>query len=121
MKRVIASIATALVLTGCAVQPRGAAYVPLVDMKGRDQASFTKDVKECQIYAQQRMNGAEGAVAGALAGALLGAALAPRGHRNYVAARTGGIGAAAGGARATQNQESIIQRCLAGRGYNVLD
>ena len=120
MKRVIASIATASVLSGCAMQPRGASYVPLVDMQGKDQATFTRDVKDCQAYAQQRMSAGEGAAAGAIAGALLGAALAPRGHRNYVAARAGGVGAAGGAARATVNQENIIQRCLAGRGYNVL-
>ena len=65
MKRVIASIATASVLSGCAMQPRGASYVPLVDMQGKDQATFTRDVKDCQAYAQQRMSAGEGAAAGA--------------------------------------------------------
>ena len=108
----------AVLATGCA--SRGSQYTPIVDMKGRDWAQFSQDTGECQVYARQRPGAAAGAIAGALAGALLGAALAPRGYRNNVAgygAVAGGVGAAAG---ANESQESIIRRCLAGRGYNVL-
>lgn len=121
MKRLTASITCIALLAGCASPPRGAGYVPLVDMKGQDEAAFATDVRECQAYARQRMDAVQGAMAGAIAGALLGALVAPRGHRNYVATRTGSAGALAGGAAANENQESITKRCLAGRGYNVLN
>ena len=118
MKRLIAAILSATVLAGCAT--RGANYVPLVDMKGKDQQQFNIDVTECQTYAKQRMDAADGAVAGAVVGALLGALIAPRGYRNQVAGRTAIAGAAGGAAGANENQETITKRCLAGRGYNVL-
>lgn len=121
MKRVIVSVVAVSFLAGCATNPRGAGYVPLVDMKGHNEEQFAVDVRECQAYARQRMDAAQGAMAGAVAGALLGALLAPRGHRNYVASRTATVGAVSGGLAANENQETITKRCLAGRGYNVLN
>jgi outer membrane lipoprotein SlyB len=121
MSRVIV-IATALsLLAGCATQPRGAGYVPLVDMLGHEEAQFSQDLHQCQAYAAQRMNAAEGAAAGAVLGALLGALAAPRGYRNYVAGHVAVAGAVAGAAGANETQETITKRCLAGRGYNVLN
>lgn len=117
-KLVIAAVSVAL-LAGCAT--RGANYVPLVDMKGKDYDTFDTDVKECQAYAKQRMDGAQGALAGAILGAALGAALAPRGYRNQVAGHGAAAGALTGGIAATDNQETITRRCLFGRGYNVLN
>lgn len=113
----IASIAVLTV--GCAT--RGSTFTPLVDMKGRDWAVFSQDTGECQIYARQQPGATEGAIGGALAGALIGAALAPHGYRSNVAgygAVAGGLGGAAG---TNQSQENIIRRCLAGRGYSVLN
>ena len=119
MFKVIISIVSIAMLAGCATS--GANYVPLVDMKGKDQQAFNADVIECQAYARQRMDAASGAAAGAVAGALLGALIAPRGYRNLVAGHTA-IGGAAGGAlAANETQETITKRCLAGRGYNVLN
>ncbi len=112
----------ALSLTaGCATRPRGAAYVPIVDMQGHNEYAFLNDLQDCQNYAKQTMSAAEGAVAGAIAGALLGALIAPRGYRNYAAGRVGAAGAITGGLQANDTQESITKRCLAGRGYNVLN
>lgn len=119
MKKTIIAILSIAVLAGCAT--RGANYVPLVDMKNKDQQQFDTDVKECQAYAKQRMDAADGAVAGAVAGALLGALIAPRGFRNELAGRSALIGAAGGAAGASDTQETITKRCLAGRGYNVLN
>ena len=118
MKLAIAIVLCLSLITGCAT--RGAAYVPIVDLKGKNQAEFYQDVQECQVYAKQTVDAAQGAVAGAVAGALIGALLAPRGYRNNVAGRTAVLGAAGGAASATENQETITKRCLAGRGYNVL-
>ncbi len=108
-----------LALAGCAT--RGANYVPLVDMKNRDPTAFNQDVIECQQYAKQRLDAAGGAVAGAIIGALIGTALSPRGYRNEMAGYGATAGAISGGAQANETQEVIIKRCLAGRGYNVLN
>ena len=121
MKRITTIIIVALALSACATAPRGAAYVPLVDMAGKNPDQFARDVAECQVYAQQRMDAAQGAMIGAVAGALLGAFLAPRGYRNEVAGHAAVLGAAGGAIEATDTQESITKRCLAGRGWNVLN
>lgn len=102
---------------------RRANYVPLVDTKGRDAAQLSADTRECQAFAHQRMNAADGAAVGVAAGAVFGALLM---------AAVGGssrdgawVGALSGGARgaigANESQENIVKRCLAGRGYNVLN
>lgn len=110
-----------LVLTGCATTPRGADLVPLVDMRGKSEAAFASDLSDCRGYAAARMTAVRGAVLGAIAGALIGGAVAPRGYRNYSASNGAVLGTAAGAAHANDTQESIIKRCMAGRGYNVLD
>lgn len=117
----VAALAAALVLSACATAPRGAAYVPLVDLQGKNPAQFATDTAECQAYARQSIDAAQGAVAGAVAAALLGAFLAPRGYRNEVAGKAAGLGAVAGATQANDTQESITKRCLAGRGYSVLN
>ena len=119
MNRTATSLVCLFILSGCAT--RGANYVPLVDMKGKDQQAFNTDVVECQSYAKQRIDAAQGAVAGAVVGALLGALIAPRGYRNNVAGQTAVAGAAGGAVGANDTQETITKRCLAGRGYNVLN
>lgn len=119
MKKLIATTLIAATLVGCAT--RGANYVPLVDTKGRDAATLDRDTTECQHFATQRADAATGAVVGAIFGALLGAALMPGGYRNYGARQgiiAGGLGGAFG---ANESQETIIKRCLAGRGYSVLN
>ena len=125
--RLIAAAVAAALFTACAT--RGANYVPLVDTRGTDAARLATDTAECQAYARQAMDAAEGAVAGAIAGAvvgaLLGAALAGHGYRNEWAAYGAAYGAAGGGesgaVQANDTQESMTKRCLAGRGYSVLN
>lgn len=119
MKKIALIALICTVATGCAT--RGAGYVPLVDMQGQTHVRFQMDLRDCQAYATQRMDAAQGAVAGALLGAILGAAIAPRGYRNNVAGHGAAVGALGGAGAATDNQETIIKRCLAGRGYNVLN
>ena len=109
----------AALISGCA--STGANYVPLVDMQGHDYNSFAKDTQQCQAYARQRMDAASGAVAGAIIGALFMAAVSPRGYRNYSAGQGALVGAAGGAVAANDNQETIVKRCLAGRGYSVLN
>ncbi len=105
--------------SGCAT--RGANYIPLVDLKGKDTQQFNTDTTECQAYAKQRMDAAQGAVIGAVAGALLMAAFAPRGYRNDFAAHGAVAGGLGGAVSSNDTQETVTKRCLAGRGYNVLN
>jgi outer membrane lipoprotein SlyB len=121
-----AVIALLLGLTGCAQS-----YQPVVDTKGVDSAKYQQDLYECRQYAEQ-VSPAEKAGEGALIGAAGGAALGA-----VVGALTGGVGAgeaAAWGAgtgavvgggtgvyRGVESQQQIIDNCLRGRGYNVLN
>ena len=118
MKTVLAALVISL-LTGCAT--RGAGYVPVVDSKYKDPQALAQDTLECQQFAKQRMDAADGAAAGAVAGALLLAALSPRGYKNYSAQQGAIVGGVSGAAAANDTQETIIKRCLVGRGYNVLN
>ena len=111
-------------LSGCATAPSGANYRPIVDTKGVDFNRYENDLRECQAYALQTASAAESAAAGAVAGAVLGALLAGAAGSNYSKGRTARVGALSGavgaGAEGERNQRTIINRCLAGRGYKVL-
>lgn len=114
----ILAIAVSASLLGCAT--RGANYMPLVDLDGKDINKYTKDVADCQVYARQKADAASGAAAGALIFAVLGAVVAAKGYRNEVAGRTALLGAAYGAGEAVQSQEEVTKRCMSGRGWNVL-
>ena len=110
-------------LGGCATnRGTGAAYNPIVDRPGPNYAA---DLAECQAHATKVMSAADGAAAGAVAGAIFGAlmmAAAGGGGRDqkagaWIGALSGGTSAAA---EAEGGQRGIITRCLAGRGYQVL-
>ena len=114
-------LALCVSMTGCASMGRGSSYVPLVDTAGKDASTLAADVQQCQEYAKQRANAETGAMVGAIAVGLLSAFLAPRGYRNQVAGRGAVLGAIGGAGEAGGTQEDVIKRCLAGRGYNVLN
>jgi outer membrane lipoprotein SlyB len=118
-KKIATSLLVLALIPGCAT--RGSNYVPLVDNKTKNQAELNQDIQECQEFSKQRMDAASGAAAGAVAGALLGALLTPRGYRNQVAGQAAVLGGLGGAAGANETQETITKRCLAGRGYNVLN
>ena len=119
MRTSLLVLIAALTLSACAT--RGQNYAPLVDMRGHHHDSYAQDLSDCQSYARQRPDAAQGAVAGAIVGAVLGAIVAPRHHRNAFGAYGAGLGAGAGAGSAMEAQEVIIKRCMAGRGYNVLN
>jgi hypothetical protein len=128
VKRPIAAVAAgAFLLAGCAQQP----YRPVVDTANSHPApghTYADDLSACQALADQRDTasaGASGAVAGAVLGALLGAIVgAGTGYSGALAAQGAGIGAIGGGATSAAasegNKEAIVQRCLLGRGWNVV-
>ena len=117
-KNILSLFLIALILSSCA----GANYRPIVDNKGVDLNKYEADLKECQAYAQQAMGAGEGAAIGGAAGAGLGAILgAIAGASKMRSAGIGGVtGVVAGGAHGEKGQHEVINRCLIGRGYKVL-
>lgn len=125
MKTIITICAAAIMLTGCATHGTGASYAPLVDLRGADSTQYSQDLGSCQAYASQRAGAADMAVVGAIAGALIGVAFAAigggHGYRNEMAGIGALSGALSGAGQGEGTQRDIIRRCLAGRGYSVLD
>lgn len=123
----IASGALALaILAGCAANGgTGAQWQPVVDIKP-SQTNYYADLADCQRLATQVMSAGQSAAAGAVAGALFGALLgAAAGGNSRFNGQMAGVGALSGGAGAAASaeggQRGIISRCLAGRGYAVLN
>jgi len=114
-------IAVSTCLAGCATLGIGAKYIPLVDMQGRDPIAFEADLATCQSFAASQERAAAFAVIGAVTFGVVGALLTARGYRNEVAPKLAAVGAAAGAADGIGTQQEIIKRCLAGRGYSVLN
>ncbi len=110
-------------LSGCAATT-GANYRPIIDTKGMDFNRYEADLRECQSFATQTASAAQSAAAGAVAGAVLGAALAAAAGSRYDRSSTARVGAVSGavgaGVEGEKNQRTIINRCLSGRGYKVL-
>ncbi len=117
--------AVALTLSACAT---ASTYQPVVDMKNVNPQKYQQDLAECRQYAEQvdvAGNGATdtllGAGLGAAAGAALGAISGAPATGAALGATVGGFGGGgAGVANSVQRQQTIINNCLKGRGYNVL-
>ena len=121
--KTIAAAAAIALLAGCATAPGGANYAPMVDT-GHRIGDYNADLAECQSYAQRAAGAGDGAVAGAVGGAIvmgvLSAILGGGGHGRWAA--VGALsGAASGAAAGETNQRDVIRRCMAGRGYSVLN
>lgn len=117
--RTVLVVLMLIIASGCASR-RG----PIVDMKGVDHAKYEQDLSECQKYADQAMGAGGGAVVGAAIGAGIGyAAGRAVGARDPSAVGRGGavVGGAKGAAGGARNRHSVVSKCLAGRGYNVLN
>lgn len=112
-------IAALACLSGCASHPE-----PIIDMKGVDQEQFVEDWNECKAYSQE-VSVAKGAAKGAGLGAVIGAAAgAIGGNSDDVAegAAYGGLyGGTGSGLEADRDKQYVFKRCMAGRGYNVLN
>ena len=124
LMRRVTSFALLVVLAGCAQS-----YQPVVDTKGVDTAKYQQDLFECRQYAERvspvgeaATGGLMGAAGGAALGAIIGAFTGSAGTGAAVGAATGGaVGAGAGGVTGVSEQQRIIDNCLRGRGYNVLN
>ena len=117
-------------MAGCAApggtRGTGANWEPVVDVRPHQQPTYANDLRECQAHATRVMDAQQAAVAGAIGGAILGALLgAAAGGGSRFNSRMAGVGAVSGGvsaaAGAEGGQRGIISRCLAGRGYSVLN
>lgn len=116
MKTIVVLSLIAL-LIGCAN------YQPIVDTKGVDMLTYHGDLLECQQYATEidpAARAAASAAAGAVIGAVIGAIFGNRHTAGQGAAAYGLLGGAGGGAQGAMAQREIIIRCMAGRGYKVL-
>ena len=107
----------ALILAaGCASHPD-----PIIDTKGVNLAQYEQDLAECREYAEN-ISVTEGAAKGAAVGAVVGAAV---GAISGDAGRGAGYGGISGGAQSglsnKREQEAVVKRCIAGRGYRVLN
>ena len=110
---------------------------PVVGPHDKTEAEYQQDFTECQQYAAQvdkgeaaRTGAVNAGVLGALSGAVSGAAIGWIDGDTAEGAVIGGVaggaagaagGAAGGAAKATQDQAYVLRRCLAGKGYDVLD
>jgi len=107
----------ALISAGCAT------HRPIVDMQGVDLHQYEVDLTQCTNYAQRIDVGgsaAQSAAASAILGGILGAILCGRNCAGTSAAASGVLGGASGAGAGAEAQRSIVNRCMAGRGYRVL-
>lgn len=124
MKRLGVVLVASLGIAGCAQS-----YQPVVDTKGVDTARYQQDLFECRQYAEQTspagdaaVGGLAGAAGGAALGAIVGAFTGGAGTGAAIGAATGGaVGVAGGAGKGITDQQRIIDNCLRGRGYNVLN
>lgn len=126
MKKLLTLAVAMTTLAGCAQT-----YQPVVDTKGHDSARYQQDLFECRQYAEQvspagkaAVSGVGGAAAGAALGAITGALVGgvSAGTGAAVGAATGGaVGLGSGAYSGVEEQERIINNCMRGRGYNVLN
>jgi hypothetical protein len=109
-------LAGTMILAACAAHPG-----PIIDTRGVDMAAFKRDLAECEQYAKQ-VNMAAGATKGAAAGGAYGAAVGSIHGRATEGAGTGAISGAAWSALdADREKQQVVKRCVAGRGYRVLN
>lgn len=103
-------------LAGCAAHPD-----PVVDTQRVDTKRLAEDWKDCEAYTEQVLV-SEGVARGSAVGAAVGAVA---GVINGDVGRGAANGALYGGTRsgldADREKQRIFKRCLAGRGYRVLN
>ena len=158
MKRILATLIAAVLLTSCAQEPTtdaggiptykprpwwqpappgpqssgsGVQHQTLVDYQkpGYDAGKYKADNWDCNALANHRPVGdsvGQGAVGGLVLGTVLGAIVGNAGGNTgygaaYGAALGTASGAAQGGAEGVSRHTRIVQECMRGRDYTVLD
>jgi len=115
---ILALLALAILLSGCAAHPD-----PIIDTKGVDPEALAPDWDEGEVFTEQIIL-AKGVAKGAALGGTVGAASgAIRGRGD--AAEDAAWGALYGGTRsgldADREKQMVFKRCMSGRGYRVLN
>lgn len=96
---------------------------------GYDYEKYQTDDRDCNVLANQRPVGdnvAQGAAGGLVLGTVLGSIVGNAGGDTGYGAAYGAAlgtvsGAAQGGAEGVARHTRIVQECMRGRGYTVLD
>lgn len=114
---ILAVLAMATLTTaGCAAHRD-----PIVDRQGVDPDALARDWQECEAYSKEVVIGegiARGSAAGAAVGAVAGTISGDVGESAAYGALYGGTRS---GLDADRQQQKVFKRCLAGRGYRVLN
>ncbi len=106
----------AAALAGCAAHPD-----PIIDMRGVDPDALAQDWDECEAYSEEIViaaGAAKGTATGAAVGAIAGAIGDDVGEGAAYGALYGGTRS---GLDADRDKQRVFKRCLAGRGYRVLN
>ncbi|MEI7530725.1 MAG: glycine zipper family protein [Betaproteobacteria bacterium] len=124
MIKKILHLITLTILVGCA--NTGSNFKPIIDQKGINMVVYENDLTDCQALSTDTSSAgkkaAMGATGAAAVGALVGVITGDSGKAALQGAGIGAIvGGLSGGAGGMKEQESIIRKCLAGRGYRVLN
>ena len=111
-------LVSAIGLVGCS-----STSGPIIDTKGVNMARYEQDLADCEGYAEQvriERGVAKGAAAGAAVGGATGAVL-----ERSSASEGAAVGAITGAARSAQigdrEKSRVVNNCLRGRGYKVLN
>lgn len=106
----------AAALAGCAAHPD-----PIIDMKGVNPDALAQDWEECEAYSDEIVM-AKGVARGASTGAAVGAIAGAIGNDVGEGAAYGALyGGTRSGLDADRDKQRVFKRCLAGRGYRVLN
>lgn len=132
--RIVSSTAIAVFLAGCS-PPSLAEYEPVIDTFSVDMSSYKNDLVQCRSVASAAKVKYDQAAAkalttnilvGAIAGAVVGSAV---GSGNGDLTRYGAATGMAAGAGSAANEQiiakygpnKIVDRCMANRGYPILN
>ena len=113
---VLILLVISIVVAGCAAHPD-----PILDMKGVDPEALAVDWDECEAYTEEifiAKGVAKGSATGAAVGAIAGAINGDVGESAATGALYGGTKS---GLDADRDKQRVFKRCLAGRGYRVLN
>ena len=115
--RLLITAAAAVILAGCAAHPD-----PIIDRMGVDEEVFAEDWSDCESYSDEVVvtkGMGKGAATGAIVGGIAGAiGSGDVGEGAGYGALWGGTGS---GLDAAREKNRVFKRCMAGRGYHVLN
>ena len=115
----VALSGAALWLSGCAAHSD-----PIIDTKGEDPELLAQDWAECEAFSHE-VQVSKGVAKGTATGAAVGAVAGAIGGNSDDVRDSAAIGGLYGGTRsgleADREKQAVFKRCMAGRGYRVLN